>query len=290
MKKDKLLSWGIFSLLCIIWGSSFILMKASKDALSWSQFASLRIFSAAIVMLPFAIFYFSRIPVKKIPLVILSAICGNLLPAYLFAAAIAKNIDSSLAGILNSLTPLCVVVIAIAFFRDNIRLKKIMGVLIGFLGLTLLTITGGTAISFENFQYSLWILLATILYGLNINIVSHYLKDINPVQLAAVSITFMIIPTAIALWQLDFLNLDFDDSNVFWAVINSITLGVAGSAIATALFYVLVKKAGGLFASLVTYGIPFVALAWGFVFGETITLVQIACLGIILSGVYLANR
>ena len=241
-------------------------------------------------MLPFAIFYFSRIPVKKIPLVILSAICGNLLPAYLFAAAIAKNIDSSLAGILNSLTPLCVVVIAIAFFRDNIRLKKIMGVLIGFLGLTLLTITGGTAISFENFQYSLWILLATILYGLNINIVSHYLKDINPVQLAAVSITFMILPTAIALWQLDFLNLDFDDSNVFWAVINSITLGVAGSAIATALFYVLVKKAGGLFASLVTYGIPFVALAWGFVFGETITLVQIACLGIILSGVYLANR
>ena len=290
MKKDKLLSWGIFSLLCIIWGSSFILMKASKDALSWSQFASLRIFSAAIVMLPFAIFYFSRIPLKKIPLVILSAICGNLLPAYLFAAAIAKNIDSSLAGILNSLTPLCVVVIAIAFFRDNIRLKKIMGVLIGFLGLTLLTITGGTAISFENFQYSLWILLATILYGLNINIVSHYLKDINPVQLAAVSITFMILPTAIALWQLDFLNLDFDDSNVFWAVINSITLGVAGSAIATALFYVLVKKAGGLFASLVTYGIPFVALAWGFVFGETITLVQIACLGIILSGVYLANR
>ena len=132
--------------------------------------------------------------------------------------------------------------------------------------------------------------MATILYGLNINIVSHYLKDINPVQLAAVSITFMIIPTAFALWQLDFLRLDFDDSNVLWAVINSITLGVAGSAIATALFYVLVKKAGGLFASLVTYGIPFVALAWGFLFGETITVIQIGCLGVILSGVYLANR
>lgn len=290
MKKDKLLSWGIFVLLCIIWGSSFILMKASKDHLSWSQFASLRIFSAAIVMLPFAIFYFPRIPVKKIPLVILSAICGNLLPAYLFAGALAKDIDSSLAGILNSLTPLCVIVTAIVFFKDKIQLKKIMGVLIGFFGLTLLMIAGGKGISFENFQYSLWILLATILYGLNINIVSHYLKDINPVQLAAVSITFMIIPTAFALWQLDFLRLDFDDSNVLWAVINSITLGVAGSAIATALFYVLVKKAGGLFASLVTYGIPFVALAWGFLFGETITVIQIGCLGVILSGVYLANR
>jgi drug/metabolite transporter (DMT)-like permease len=290
MKKDKLLSWGIFVLLCIIWGSSFILMKASNDGLNWSQIASLRIFSAGIVMLPFAIFYFSRIPSKKLPLVILSAICGNLLPAYLFAGAIAKNIDSSLAGILNSLTPLCVVVTAIVFFRDKFQSKRILGVFIGFAGLTLLTIAGGKAISFENFQYTLWILVATILYGFNINIVSHYLKDINPVQLAAVSIAFMIVPAGIALWQQDFLKLDFDDSNILWAVINSITLGVAGSAIATALFYVLVKKAGGLFASLVTYGIPFIALAWGFVFGETITVIQIACLGIILSGVHLANR
>lgn len=289
MKKDKLLSWGIFVLLCIIWGSSFILMKASKEDLSWSQIASLRIFSAALVMLPFAFFYFSRIPLKKIPLVILSAICGNLLPAYLFAGAIAKNIDSGLAGILNSLTPLCVVITAIAFFKDKIQSKKILGVLIGFAGLTLLTIAGDEPISFENFQYTLWILLATILYGFNINIVSHYLKDINPIHLAVVSIAFMLIPTAIVLWQQDSLNLDFDDRNVLWAVINSVMLGIGGSAIATALFYVLVKKAGGLFASLVTYGIPFVALGWGFVFGESITVLQIGCLGIILSGVYLAG-
>jgi len=73
------------------------------------------------------------------------------------------------------------------------------------------------------------------------------------------------------------------------AVINSVMLGVAGTAIATALFYVLVKKAGGLFASLVTYGIPFIALTWGFIFGEEITLLQVSCLGIILFGVYLAN-
>src|SRR5678815_293769 len=96
--------------LCIIWGSSFILMKASKEELTWAQIASLRIFSAGIVMLPFAFFVFSKIPAKKMPLVIVSAICGNLLPAYLFAGAIAKNIDSSLAGILNSLTPIIVVV------------------------------------------------------------------------------------------------------------------------------------------------------------------------------------
>ena len=289
MKNDRLVSWGIFILLCIIWGSSFILMKASKEELTWSQIASLRIFSAGIVMLPFAFFVFSKIPMRKMLLVIISAICGNLLPAYLFAGAIAKNIDSSLAGILNSLTPICVVVTGIVFFKSKIQSRKILGVVIGFVGLTLLTLAGKTGISFENVEYTLWILLATILYGFNINIVGHYLKDINPIHLAVVSISFMIIPTAIVLWQQNFLQLPFDDDEIMLAIIYSVMLGIVGSAIATALFYILVKKAGGLFASLVTYGIPFVALAWGFVYGENITILQIACLGIILCGVYLAN-
>ena len=290
MKNDKLISWGIFILLCVIWGSSFILMKAAKNELTWAQIASLRIFSAGIVMLPFAFFHFSSIPLKKMPLVILSAVCGNLLPAYLFAGAIAKNIDSGLAGILNSLTPICVVVTGIIFFKAKTENRKIFGVLIGFAGLTLLTLAGKGGISFDNVEYTLWILLATILYGFNINIVGYYLKDVNPIHLAVVSIAFMLIPTGIVLWQGNFLQLPFDDDATLLAVINSVMLGIAGTAIATALFYILVKKAGGLFASLVTYGIPFVALTWGFIFGENITLLQIGCLGIILSGVYLANR
>jgi drug/metabolite transporter (DMT)-like permease len=99
----------------------------------------------------------------------------------------------------------------------------------------------------------------------------------------------MLIPTGIVLGQQNFLRLPFDNDDTLLAVINSVMLGVTGTAIATALFYVLVKRAGGLFASLVTYGIPFIALAWGFTFGENITWLQIACLGIILFGVYLAN-
>lgn len=290
MKNKGWVSWLIFILLCIIWGSSFILMKASKDELSWAQIASLRIFSAGIVMLPFAFVYFFKIPARKMPLVILASVCGNLLPAYLFAGAIAKNIDSGLAGILNSLTPICVVITGILFFRLKIKTSKIIGVLVGFLGLTVLIISGNQGISFENFGYASLILLATVLYGLNINIVANYLSDINPVHLAVVSITIMIIPTGIVLWKEDFLQLPFDESRTIWAIINSVMLGIAGTAIATALFYILVKRAGGLFASLVTYGIPFIAVGWGFVFGENITLLQIACLGIILLGVYLANK
>lgn len=290
MKNDKPLSWAIFVLLCLIWGSSFILMKASKDDLTWAQIASLRIFSAGIVMLPFACFYFSKIHRKDFFLVIFSAICGNLLPAYLFALAIAKNLDSGLAGILNSLTPICVVIVGIMFFRSQIASQKILGVIIGFAGMTLLTLAGKKGMSFDNLQYTLLVFAATVMYGFNVNIVSHYLKHINPIHLAVVSISSMILPTGIVLWQDDFLALDFENSDVLIAILNSVMLGIAGTAIATALFYVLVKKAGGLFASLVTYGIPFIAITWGFVFGEDINIGQIGCLGIILGGVYLANR
>lgn len=289
---NKFISWTIFIMLCIIWGSSFKLMKDST-ALPASQIAALRIFSAGLVFVPFAVFHFRRIPRNRLGLVILSAVFGNLLPAFLFAAAITR-LDASLAGILNSLTPICVVVIGISFFRQKISSQKIIGVVTGFLGLVLLTVypvlSGEKSIRLDNFSYTLLILLATFLYGINVNLVSHYLKGVHPVYAATVSLAFMTLPAAGILWQQGFLELDYSVPPVRQAIGLSILLGVAGSAIATALFYVLVKRAGGLFASLVTYGIPFIALFWGFLDGESITVTEILCLGIILLGVYIANR
>jgi len=286
---NKLISWIIFVILCFIWGSSFILMRYSKDDLTAPQIAAVRIFSAGIVFLPLAMIHLRRIPRKKIGLVLLTGVFGNLFPAFLFAEAIARNIDSSLAGILNSLTPVCVVLIAIIFFKDKIKIQKIVGVLVGFAGLILLTVTQGN-ISLENIGYSLLIVAGTISYGVNVNLVGHRLKEINPVYIATISLAFLTIPTAIVLWQQGFHHLDFNNNRVRLAVIASASLGIVGSAIATALFYILVQKAGGLFASLVTYGIPFIALFWGFIYGENITILEIICLGIILLGVYLANR
>lgn len=284
-----LLNWGIFILLCIIWGSSFILMKWSKEGMSAPQIASVRILSAGLVLLPFAIYYLSKIPRHKIPLLILCGITGNLLPAYLFTAAIAKQVDSSLAGILNSLTPIFVVITGLAVFRDKVSRLQVAGVMIGFLGLSLLTLTKN-GIHFSNAPYALWVVLATISYGFNVNIVAHYLRGIHPVAVASVSIACMIVPTAFVLWQQDFLKLAFDEPVVQYSLMASLLLGIVGSAIATSLFYVLVKNAGGLFASLVTYGIPFISLAWGYIDGESVTIIQVICLLIILSGVYLARK
>jgi drug/metabolite transporter (DMT)-like permease len=264
-------------------------MKHSKEHLSGPQIAALRIFSAGVVLLPFSIVHLRKVSWRKFPMIIIAGVTGNLLPAFLYAMAIAKNIDSSLASILNSLTPIFVVIIAIAIFRDKIRTRKIIGVLIGFVGLALLFVFW-KGINFEHFKYASLILLATVLYGVNINLVGHFLREINPLHVATVSLAFMTIPTSFILWQQNFFQLPFSEGTVQRAIIDATVLGIAGSAIATAIFYLLIKRAGGLFASLVTYGVPFVGIFWGVLDNEPITVMEIGCLGIILLGVYLVNR
>ena len=288
MQVDKLINWLLFLVLSIIWGSSFILMKHSKEELSASQIGALRIFCGGVILLPLAAIHIPRIPSRKIFVVILSGVTGNLLPAFLFASAISKDIDSSLAAILNSFTPIFVVLIAIVIFRDKIRAQRIIGVIIGFVGLVLLFLLW-KGVGFENFKYALLILLATVLYGVNINVVGHFLKEVPPLYIATVSLAVMTIPSAYVLWQQNFLQLSFGEPTVQWSIVETAILGVVGSAIATVLFYMLIKKAGGIFASLVTYAVPFIGILWGMLDGERITIKQVACLGIILFGVYLAN-
>ncbi len=260
----------------------------SRQALTAPQIAGLRIFSAGLVFLPLGMLYLRKIPRSKLGIVILTGLLGNLFPAFLFAAAIMK-IDSSLAGILNSLTPICVVTIGAVFFGNRIKKQKLTGVLIGFAGLCLLTLTQKD-ISLNNLSYSLLVILATVSYGLNVNIVGHYLKEVSPLHATAVSLSFMLIPSGLALWSQHLFRLNFSDPVIYHAVFYTLLLGIIGSALATWLFYSLVQRAGGLFASLVTYGIPFVALFWGFTDGEDITVISLACLLLILGGVFLANR
>lgn len=285
---NKFISWSIFILLCFIWGSSFILMKVSNQGLTGSDIAALRIFSAGLVFVPAAFFHFGKIPRRKTGLLILTGIFGNLLPAFCFAIAILK-IDSSLAGSLNSLTPICVVLIGVIFFRGKIKTQKVIGVVVGFAGLCLLTFTQKN-ISIENAGYAALVIVGTVSYGINVNLVSHYLKEVKPIHIATISLAFMSIPSGLILWQQRFFQLDFSNTTIQWAVINSVLLGLVASAFATILFYILVQKASGLFASLVTYGIPFVALFWGFIDGESIPVMGFISLTVILLGVFLANR
>ena len=288
MSKHNFTSWALFVLLALVWGSSFILMKKSSEHLTGWQIGSTRIFAAGLLFLPLAVFHLRHIPLKKLHLVILSGMLGNLFPAFLFAVAI-ERLNSSLAGILNSLTPLFVILIGILFFRSKIESRKITGVLIGFTGLVILNLSKGP-LAVNDLNATLLILLGTIMYGFNVNMVGHYLKEVEGLKIATVSMSFIAIPAAIVMWQHHVFDLWKYDEAARGSILLAVALGVVGSAIATALFYILIQKSGGLFASLVTYAIPVVAIFWGLLDGEDVGVMQIGCLGLILGGVYLANR
>ena len=252
------------------------------------QVASIRMLSAGIILTPFAFKAIRAIPKNKLLLVILSGMIPSFIPAYLFCIA-ETRIDSSLAGILNALTPLFTIVVGIIFFQLKAGVQKIAGVIIGFIGLCLL-MAASNNISFQNVSYSLLILFATLLYGLNVNLIGRNMQGVASLNIASLAFVFLIIPSGTILFFTDYFDLPLTQKPILLATLASFVLGVIGTALASVIFYMLVKRAGALFASMVTYGIPFIAVLWGILLGEQVTLLQTGCLGIILCGVYLVNK
>lgn len=287
--KQGLLNWLIFFLLSLIWGSSFVLMKEGLVSLTAYQVASLRIVFSGLVLLPTAIKYFRHIPKNKLVIIILSGVLGSLLPAYLFCIA-EEGIDSALAGTLNSLTPIFVIVTGALFFKSKTTFNKVLGILISFTGSILLLFSKGHMQESQNLMYVSFVVLATIFYGINVNMVHRYLKNIASLQIAAVALTINAIPALLVLIFTGYFNLNFADKGIQLSTAASAVLGVMGTALASVIFYMLVKRAGAVFASTVTYGIPVVAIIWGIIYKEEVGWKQVACLMLILLGVYFANR
>lgn len=279
----------LFILLSVIWGSSFILMKIGlQNELSAYQVAALRMTSAGIVLLPFSVRSFYAIPKEKWGFVLLSGLLGSFIPAFLFCIAETK-IDSGLAGILNALTPLFTILIGIFFFQVAVNWLKILGIVIGFLGLALLPFAGGEDVSTSNVGYAFLIVLATICYGLNVNLVGRFLKQQSSLHIVSLAFSFILVPGVIILIATGYFQTDFTTDNLLKGTGASVLLGIFGTALAGVLFYKLLQMAGPLFGSLVTYGMPFVAIGWAIVFNEEVSIWQFGCLILILIGVYVVS-
>lgn len=283
------LNWFIFILLSVIWGSSFIMMKEGLLHLSAFQVASLRIIFSGIVLLPAAIKHFKSIPKGKILVIFLSGALGSLIPAYLFCVA-ELGIDGALAGTLNSLTPIFVIIAGALFFSLKASANKILGICIAFAGSILLLLSKGHMHESQNMIYVSYVILATICYGINVNMVHKHLHNIGSIQIAAIALSLNAIPALIVLYFTGYFNLPLSDSGILYSTGHAALLGIMGTAIASILFYILIKRAGAVFSSMVTYGIPIIANIWGIIYGEEVGLKQFGCLALILMGVYLANR
>lgn len=289
-KNDKSLAWFFLILLALIWGSSFILIKKSLVVYTPLEVGALRIVSAGLVLAPIAIKRLAKLTRKNWQILLLVGFVGSFGPAFLFALA-QTRLESGLTGALNALTPLFTILIGGYFFGTRITLKNTIGIAIGFVGTVVLILAGdGGAISGFNF-YALFVVLATIMYGSNLNIIKAFLSSLKPLTITSVSL-LMVLPLALVI--LASLT-DFSTKLLYvegaWVALGYVSLlGVLGTAIALIIFNKMVQLSTPLFTSSVTYIIPIVAVIWGLIDGEKLLLMHFVSMTLIIVGVYIANR
>ena len=280
--------WFLLIVLSLIWGSSFILIKRGLVGLNAFQVGSLRILFTSIFLLIIGFKSLAKIPRFQWKYIAMTAFFGTFLPVFLFAYA-QTQINSSVSAILNSLTPMNTLLIGISFFGLTFKRIQIIGVLIGLVGSILLVYNGAVNHPDQNYFYALFIIIASLCYATNVNLIKRYLSDLSPMSISVGNFALMTIPAIIVLSFSGFSEVVLmpktQNSMIYIAI-----LGVVGTGIANLIFFRLIQISSPVFATSVTYLIPVIAFSWGLLDNETLTSIQFLGAFIILIGVYMASK
>ena len=287
-------AWGLLLVLAGIWGTSFILMKKGLVVFSALELGACRVSVAALLLLPFALRHVGRVERSRFKWLTLSGVVGTLLPAFLFAYA-ETRLASGLAGVLNALTAVFTLLVGTWLFGQRLTGARALGVGLGLLGTVVLMGLGGsgdaTPAGAGSAWYGLFIVAATIGYGLSVNVIKHHLGGMKPLAVTAVLLLLIGGPAlAYLLLGTAFLH-KLAAVPGAWAAFGYIALLAAlSTAVAMVLFNKLIQQSTALFASSSTYLIPIVALGWGALDGEAFNLWHGAGMAIILAGVFILHR
>lgn len=288
-------NWLMLIVLSLVWGSSFILMKKGMftnegvEIFTYKQVASLRMLFAALVLLPISIVSIRKIKRwKDVLLLSIVGFSGNFFPAYLFTYA-ETGISSGFAGMLNSFVPIFALIIGLVIFKHRMSSIQVLGVVIGTVGIVLLSVVGGGVSVSGSWTHIAAVVLATLCYAVSLNTIKYTLQRYTSFQITSLAFFFVLLPSAFSslkenTWQTIVTN-DFAIQGLVYIGI----LSVVGTALAVIIFNRLISSSSVLFASSVTYLIPIVAVAIGLFYGETICGAQIASMLVILGGVFVAN-
>lgn len=284
--------WLLLLVLALIWGSSFILMKRGLyhegiPVLTPWQMATARLSIAWLALSPVLLRHFGLLRKHALPL-LAAGVLGNGIPAFLFATA-QSRIDSSLSGMLNSLTPLMTLVTGGLFFGTRVRGIHLAGVALGLAGAVgLIALKDGDGMPSWSLYAALPI-LGTLCYGFSGNIVKRHLYTVPPMATSALALTF-VGPISIGLALGSGLPETLRTDPHGWSALGHVAvLAVLSSALALVLWNVLLQRTSALRASSVTYLMPVVAIGWGLLDNEVIGLAQLGMIALVLSGVYVVS-
>ena len=287
---NPLTPWAVLIGLSLIWGSSFILIKKSLLAFTPNEVGALRVAISTIAILPILVLRFKKQNWKLIPLFFVVGMTGNFLPALLFSNA-EVMVDSGVAGVLNSLTPLFTIIIAWLFFRRTFRPTEAIGIFFGFIGAACLILYAQGGTDFQHISYGLLIVLATICYGLSVNVVNHKLDSVNPIDITVMSFCCVgVLAFGYLIGWTEVVNHATEHPDGMTSLLSVTFLALVGTVISTVIFYKLVQETDAIFGSLVAYLIPIIALLWGILDGETLLITHLIGFGLILFGVYLVKK
>ncbi|MDA0177706.1 MULTISPECIES: DMT family transporter [Mesoflavibacter] len=290
MKTTNGLKWVYLILLSLIWGTSFILIKKSLLGLNAYQLGALRTIITGLFLFIAGFKSIKSIKKESWKWIALSGFMGSFFPSFFFAIA-ETEIDSAVASILNSLVPLNTVLLGAAIFKIATNTRQVLGVIIGFIGTSILIMKGAELNPNQNYLYATFVILSTIMYAINVNIIKKYLQDVKPLSIATGNYVVIFLPALVILAFTDFFKVENFKNNTFLTSIGFVAvLSFFGTALAKVLFNKLVQMSTPVFASSVTYIMPIVALFWGLLDNETFSWTQGLGTIIILLGVYLANK
>ena len=282
--------WLYLFLLSLIWGSSYILIKRGLVGLSPIELGSARIVISTAFLLVLGFNSLSGLSRYHWKWLIITGLLGTFFPSFFFAFA-QLHIDSSVAAILNSLTPIFTVLVGITLFATRMLARQYFGVVIGFVG-SLGLVWGGAQINpNQPIGYVLLIISASMCYAINIHFLKHKLSAVSPMAMTLGNFIAILPPALIMLFFSDFFSFQkLQNPEVITSLGYVATLAFFGTAIAKVMFNRFVKMASTVFVSSVTYTLPIVALFWGTLDGEKISSYQLLSTAVILVGVSLAHK
>jgi drug/metabolite transporter (DMT)-like permease len=287
--QNNTLKWVYLVVLSIIWGSSFILIKKGLIGLNPIQLGSVRILFTAFFLLIIGWKSLKSIEKPAWKWVVISGVLGTGIPVYLFAYA-ETEIDSAVAAILNSGVPLLTLILGLLVFGATFIKRQLLGILLGLGGAIALILIGAQVNPDQNYWYALLVILATLLYAINVNIIKRYMQDISAMAIATGNFIFLIIPALLLLANTGFFVPEvLQNPEVHISLGYILILAILGTAAAKVMFNKLVQISDPVFASSVTYLMPIMSVTWGILDGETFTALQLVASLVIISGVYLAN-
>lgn len=288
MSNDKL-KWIYLCLLALVWGSSFILIKKGLVGLTPLQVGSLRTVFAALFLLIIGFRQLKHIKGKQWMWIAFSGFFGTFFPAYLFSYA-ETEIDSAIVSILNSTTPLLSMIVGILLFEAAFIKKKFIGVMVGLAGTTALIWSGASVNPDQNYWYSLLVILASLFYGFNANVIKKHLQALPALAITTGNFMVIALPALIVLATTGFFSAEvLAAPEVPLSLLYIGILGVVGTGAALIVFNKLIQISDPVFSTSVTYLVPIVALGWGYLDGEKFTLFQIFSGLVIILGVLIVN-